>query len=188
MKSYITGTCGRGSQEDCLGSYNPNSTRHTDTSLKNYGRPWSWLLCNELGWAQAGAPVGWPSIVPRLVVPPYKMRQCTYSFPKSFPKARPPNTLNINKKYAGWNVNVPRLFFANGKRDPWREATVSSDFHPRQSTELQPIAVSDGFHCSDLITLFGAADKTVYDVQQLAIAYFTKWIKEWQDKNPGAVK
>ena len=64
---------------------------------------------------------------------------------------------------------------------------MSSDFYPRESTELQPIAVSDGFHCSDLITRYAAADKTVYNVQQLAISYFTKWIKEWQDKNPGAV-
>ncbi|KAJ1307848.1 hypothetical protein OPQ81_001929 [Rhizoctonia solani] len=104
------------------------------------------------------------------------------------PRHNFPNTFNINTKYAGWNVNVPRLFFANGKRDPWREATVSSDFYTRKSTKLQPIAVSDGFHCSDLLMRFGAADKTVYDVQQLAIAYFTKWIKEWQDKNPGAVK
>lgn len=116
------------------------------------------------------------------------MRQCTYFYPKSFPKPRLPNTLNINTKYAGWNVNEPRLFFANGKRDPWREVTVSSDFYNRKSTDLQPIAVSDGFHCSDLLTRFGAADKTVYDVQQLAIAYFTKWVKDWQAKHPEAVQ
>ncbi|CAE6424059.1 unnamed protein product [Rhizoctonia solani] len=188
MKGYIVGTCGSSSQEDCLGTYNPNSTFYTDTSIDNSWRSWNWLLCNEFGFAQAGAPLGWPSIVTRLVVPPYDMRQCTYFYPKSFPKARFPNTLNINTRYKGWNVNVPRLFFANGKRDPWREATMSSDFYPRKSTELQPIAVSDGFHCSDLLTRFGASDKTVYDVQQLAIAYFTKWIKEWQDKHPEAVK
>ncbi|KAF8699317.1 Serine protease S28, partial [Rhizoctonia solani] len=188
MKTYISEACGSSSQEDCLGSYNPNSTYYTDTSIDNSWRSWNWLLCNEFGFAQAGAPLGWPSIVTRLVVPPYDMRQCTYFYPKSFPKARFPNTLNINTKYKGWNVNIPRLFFANGKRDPWREATMSSDFYPRKSTDLQPIAVSDGFHCSDLLTRFGASDKTVYDVQQLAIAYFTKWIKEWQDKNPGAVK
>ncbi|CAE6447253.1 unnamed protein product [Rhizoctonia solani] len=188
MKNYVAETCGSSSQEDCLGSYNPNSTYYTDTSIDNSWRSWNWLLCNEFGFAQAGAPLGWPSIVTRLVVPPYDMRQCTYFYPKSFPKARLPNTLSINTKYKGWNVNVPRLFFANGKRDPWREATMSSDFYPRKSTELQPIAVSDGFHCSDLLTRFGAADKTVYDVQQLSIAYFTKWIKEWQDKHPEAVK
>ncbi|KAG8737421.1 hypothetical protein FRC10_008200 [Ceratobasidium sp. 414] len=188
MKSYIPSICGASTQEECLGSYSSNSTFYTDTSVDNSWRSWNWLLCNEFGFAQAGAPLGWPSVVTRLVVPPYDMRQCTYFYPTAFPKPRLPNTLNIDTKYQGWNVNVPRLFFANGKRDPWREVTVSSDFHNRRSTDLQPIAVSDGFHCSDLLTRYGTADPTVLAVQKLALAYMTKWIKEWQVKNPEALK
>ncbi|KAG8750277.1 hypothetical protein FRC12_012959 [Ceratobasidium sp. 428] len=188
MKGYIPSVCGTSNQEECLGSYNPNTTFYTDTSVDNSWRSWNWLLCNEFGFAQAGAPLGWPSVVTRLVVPPYDMRQCTYFYPTAFPKPRFPNTLNINTKYKGWNVNVPRLFFANGKRDPWREATVSADFYNRRSTDLQPIAVSDGFHCSDLLTRFGTADPTVLAVQKLALAYMTKWIKEWQVKHPEALK
>ncbi|KAG9096169.1 hypothetical protein FRC07_010976 [Ceratobasidium sp. 392] len=116
MKSYIPSICGSSTQEECLGSYNPNTTFYTDTSIDNSWRSWNWLLCNEFGFAQAGAPLLWPSIVTRLVVPPYDMRQCSYFYPKAFPKPRLPNTQNINTKYKGWNVNVPRLFFANGKR------------------------------------------------------------------------
>jgi hypothetical protein len=66
--------------------------------------------------------------------------------------------------------------------------TVNSDFHNRQSTDLQPIAVSDGFHCSDLLTRLGAVDPTVLSVQKLAVAYMTKWIKEWQVNHPDALK
>ncbi|QRV75298.1 Serine carboxypeptidase S28 [Ceratobasidium sp. AG-Ba] len=188
MKSYIPSICGLSSQEECLGSYNPNSTFYTDTSVDNSWRSWNWLFACIIGFAQAGAPLGWPTVVSRLVVPPYDMRQCPYFYPKAFPTPRFPNTLNINTKYRGWNVNVPRLFFANGKRDPWREATLNSDFYNRQSTDLQPIAVSDGFHCSDLLTRFGTADPTVLSVQKLALAYMTKWVKEWQVQHPEALK
>lgn len=56
--------------------------------------------------------------------------------------------------------------------DPWRDATVSSDFHFRNSSETQPIAISNGFHCSDLrIAAVGYADQSVKNVQDLGVAY-----------------
>lgn len=75
-------------------------------------------------------------------------------------------------------MNATRLFFANGQRDPWREATVSSDFHTRQSTAWQPIAVGDGWHCSDLLAN-SSVDPTVAKVQNSALAYLGKWHAEW---------
>ncbi|KAB5589289.1 hypothetical protein CTheo_7273 [Ceratobasidium theobromae] len=83
---------------------------------------------------------------------------------------------------------APRLFSANGKRDPWRKATVSSDFNPRESTDLQPIVVSEGFRTFDLPVRNGAADKMVYAFQQLAVVYFTQWVKEWQTEHLETVK
>lgn len=68
--------------------------------------------------------------------------------------------------------------------DPWRDATVSSDFHTRQGTPTQPIAEGDGFHCSDLLTEEGTADPTVLAVQQLALRTFKGWLAEW--KSPAA--
>lgn len=82
-----------------------------------------------------------------------------------------------NKLYGGWDATVERLIYANGIRDPWRDATVSSDFHRRQSTPLQPILVSDGFHASDLGTKENI-DPTVAKVQKTANAYITKWLTE----------
>ncbi|KAB5588585.1 Serine carboxypeptidase S28 [Ceratobasidium theobromae] len=188
MKDFVSKTCGSDTQEDCLGTYDTSMSFWTNTSLGNSWRSWRWMTCNELGWSKDGAPINWPSLISRLVTPYYDMRQCTYYFPTTFPQARPPNTSHINAKYGGWNIRAPRLFSTNGKRDPWREATVSSDFNPRESTDLQPIVVSEGFHTSDLQVRNGAADKTVYAVQQLAVAYFTKWVKEWQTEHPEAVK
>ena len=99
--------------------------------------------------------------------------------------------------YGGWNVNVDRLFFANGLRaysyplrsalacrshttnstgDPWREATVSADGLNKANTSTQPIYESDGFHCSDMDTQNGIVDETVYAVQIAALEYMKMWL------------
>ncbi|KAG8842495.1 hypothetical protein FRB91_004153, partial [Serendipita sp. 411] len=63
--------------------------------------------------------------------------------------------------------------------DPWREATVSSDYHRRRSTSRQPIHVlTSGYHCSDLLTRFNIAPD-IKQVQDTAVETFTKWIKEF---------
>ena len=59
---------------------------------------------------------------------------------------------------------------------------MSADGINRQSTDTQPIAISDGFHCSDLRTN-NAIDPTVKAVQDLANQYFTKWHGEWHVQN-----
>lgn len=64
--------------------------------------------------------------------------------------------------------------------DPWREATVSADGTHFPSTSWQPIAVGDGFHCSDLLTDNADVDETVLAVQQQGLAAMKEWLAEWQ--------
>jgi hypothetical protein len=64
--------------------------------------------------------------------------------------------------------------------DPWREATVSANGSPTSSTASQPIAISDGYHCSDLISRFGTADSTVLAVQQQGLAYMKTWLADFK--------
>lgn len=45
------------------------------------------------------------------------------------------------------------------------------------STSSQPIAISDGFHCSDLITDNGAVDSTVLAVQKQGLATIKNWLR-----------
>ena len=71
-------------------------------------------------------------------------------------------------------------------RDPWRDATVSSDFHMRQSTAEQPIAIGDGFHCSDLSTANAQVDATVAKVQAEALANMKTWLAEWTPSTSNA--
>ncbi|KAJ3558317.1 hypothetical protein NM688_g1004 [Phlebia brevispora] len=173
-ETYYALICGDDDAVDCLGSYDKDSSYYTDTSLDNANRSWLWFVCNQVGFFQEGAPVGHPTLVTRLVQPPYDERQCAWMFPGIDPV---PRTDQTNALYQGWNGHSTNLFFANGHRDPWREATVSADGHNEASTSTQPIAISDGFHCSDLITDNGAVDSTVLAVQQQGLAAISKWMK-----------
>ncbi|KAG7088568.1 hypothetical protein E1B28_012548 [Marasmius oreades] len=84
-----------------------------------------------------------------------------------------------NKKYHGWDLQVDRLFFANGIRDPWREATVAAQSLNKPSTLKQVLTLSDGFHCSDLSAAVGMVDHSVGEVQRKALEAFKGWLAEW---------
>ncbi|KZW00377.1 hypothetical protein EXIGLDRAFT_639437 [Exidia glandulosa HHB12029] len=183
--TYMDLTCGPGADVvDCLGTYDPTQAFWHNTTINNSGRSWTWFVCNWVGYFFDGAPQNWPSLTTRLVQPEYDERQCTYWFDKKLTKPTPPETERTNRVFKGWEGKVDRLFFANGARDPWREATMSTDFVNIASTETQPIAMSDGFHCTDLIISAGTTDVTVKQVQDLASAYMGKWVAEWHAANP----
>jgi hypothetical protein len=178
---YLSGLCGERTTEDCLGTYDPNSTFFTNTTVDNSWRSWNWIVCNDVGWLQEGVPKenGTPTIATRLVRPDYDLRQCSLMYPEAFPEPPVTNIDRVNTEYGGWEVVQPRTFFANGVRDPWRYATVSAPDSPAESKDDQPIGLSDGFHCSDLSLTRGAFDKTVSDVQNQGMDYITKWLTEW---------
>jgi hypothetical protein len=110
--------------------------READMTSWSY-RSWMWIVCNEVGFFQEGAPIYWPSLVSRLVNPPYDIvsamhdvvstkkmltdcylqRQCSYFFPEAYAKGQyAPNVAKTNAKYDGWFVHENNLFFANGQR------------------------------------------------------------------------
>lgn len=151
--------------------------------------PFSFMLslirCNEFGYLQDGAPDGHPTLVTRLVQPDYDLRQCHQMFPKTFPvplsvDAAEARVATTNHIYKGWDVQVEHLFFANGIRDPWREATLSASTHLVPSTDSQPIVLSNGFHCSDLGTISAMVDPTIGAVHTKALAAMKKWLAEWE--------
>lgn len=101
-------------------------------------------------------------------------------FSESEPPPMAAGVANINQQYHGWNVSIDRLFFANGQRDPWREATVSADGVNITGTSTQPVEVGDGFHCSDLVTANGLVDSNVLAVQTKALTFMKSWLAEWK--------
>ncbi|KAF9556830.1 hypothetical protein CPC08DRAFT_74131 [Agrocybe pediades] len=177
--TYYREICGTDDAVDCLGTYDATADFYTNTTIDNASRSWMWIVCNEVGYLQEGAPVGHPSLVTRLVQPPYDLRQCRLMFPGAFSTSSVPNTLATNVKFHGWNVRIKNLFFANGIRDPWKDATVSAAGINVPSTDSQPIGLGDGFHCSDLLTSSNI-DPTILAVQNQGLAAMKKFLASWK--------
>lgn len=106
---------GGGNLDECFGTYSVNGY-YTPTTTNNPTRSWLWLECNEFGFWQAGAPTGWPTIASRLVSPAWSRRQCAINFPEVFSATQTVDpAVAVNTKFKGWDVNLNRVFFANGK-------------------------------------------------------------------------
>ncbi|KAH7908620.1 peptidase S28 [Hygrophoropsis aurantiaca] len=177
--TYYAYVCGDEDAETCLGTYNASQAYYTDVTINNADRSWFWMVCNQVGYYQVGPPEGQPAIVSRILQPIYEERQCVDMFPQKFTTPPTPTVTQTDTMYEGWNVEVDRLFFANGLRDPWREATVSADGLNKANTTTQPIYEGDGFHCSDLLTENGIVDETIMTVQMAGLEYMKTWLAEW---------
>jgi len=173
---YTNHVCGDVDAETCLGTYNTSDPFWANITVDNATRSWFWIVCNQVGFYQVGPPLGQPAIVSRILQPIYQERQCVNMFPEKFSSPPSPSVSEVNKMYKGWNINVDRLFLANGLRDPWRDATVSADGLNKSNTTTQPIYESDGFHASDMLTANGEVDGTVYAVQRAGLEYMQKWL------------
>ncbi|RDX43248.1 peptidase S28 [Lentinus brumalis] len=175
--------CGSDDNDLCLGTYDSTNPYWSYTYAPNAGRSWQWLTCNEFGFNFDGAPASQPTIASRFVKAVWSERQCGYHFPGAFGSnsvVASPNAVGLNNLYQGWNTTAQRLIFANGIRDPWREATVAADGTTNAGSDMQPHLLSDGFHCSDLLVREGAASAKVKSVQDSAVSYMAKWIAEWK--------
>ncbi|KAG8926149.1 hypothetical protein FRC02_009178 [Tulasnella sp. 418] len=193
IKSEISAASCVGREEACYGTHDNTSTLWASTALKNDYRSWSWLYCNQFGWLFSGAPANWSTISTRLSNPDTEMRLCSLFFPKRFPfgisAGAAVNNTAFNNKYGGWDIKTKNVFFANGKLDPWRGVTLSSDLHNRKSNSTQPIVVADGgFHCSDLSMQQGDYDDSVKTVQDLGAAYTNLWLRDWYNKHENVTR
>ncbi|KIK95608.1 hypothetical protein PAXRUDRAFT_140281 [Paxillus rubicundulus Ve08.2h10] len=177
--TYYAYVCGDLDAETCLGTYDTTQSYWSDISINNAGRSWFWMVCNQVGYYQVGPPEGQPAIVSRILQPNYEERQCANMFPQKFYSPPAPSASEVDFMYEGWNVKVNKLFFANGLRDPWREATVSADGLYKLNTTTQPIYEGGGFHCSDLIAESGIVDETIRTVQMAGLEYMRTWLAEY---------
>ncbi|KAI6010844.1 serine carboxypeptidase S28-domain-containing protein [Pisolithus orientalis] len=164
--TYYQHVCGDADAETCLGTYNVSQSYWTSTAINNNERSWFWVVCNQVGFYLGGPPVGQPAIASRILTPEYSERQCVNMFPQKFSSPPQPAAAQVDEEYEGWGVEVDRLFFANGQRDPWREVTVSSDFIYKSSTDTQPI-------------YSGVVDASIARVQSAALGYMKTWLASW---------
>lgn len=61
---------------------------------------------------------------------------------------------------------------------------MSADGTNFTSTALQPIALGDGFHCSDMTLANAEADETIAAIQTQGLAAMKDWLSGWEV--PGA--
>ncbi|KAH6914760.1 serine carboxypeptidase S28-domain-containing protein [Coprinopsis sp. MPI-PUGE-AT-0042] len=152
---YYSQLCGITDAESCLGTF--------DTTLN--------FCCNEVGYLQNGAPEGHPSLVSRLIQPPYDLvTTMPINVPPSFSSTPVPNYSSINWKYKGWDAEVDRLIYVDG-------APVRRVAH----APFSPLYLTNAFHCSDLIPK-GTADPTVVEVRNKSLQQMSKWLKTWKPR------
>jgi len=175
---------------DCFNSFNASSPLFTDITVGNaIDRQWNWFLCNEpFAYWQDGAPENVPTIVSRLVTPAYWQRQCGLFFPKegnfTFGSNAGKTVNTVNAFTGGWDIaNTERLTWTNGEFDPWRTASVSSEFRPggpKVSTAAAPIhVIPDGVHCFDLLAENGQVNAGVQAVINAETAQIKAWVAEF---------
>jgi hypothetical protein len=190
---YLDGT----NNTNCFETHNASSLIFLDTTLSNTAnRQWVWMLCNEpFEWWPDGAPKPHPSISSRLVTAEYWARQCALYFPpgpnnETYGLAKGKTAHDVNTYTGGWNMtnNTTRLLYVNGEFDPWREASMSSDFRPggplNWTAQMPVFVVPGGSHCSDLYTENGVVNEGAKHVIDAVIRQLKVWVEEWPgDKN-----
>ncbi|KAH7317225.1 peptidase S28 [Rhexocercosporidium sp. MPI-PUGE-AT-0058] len=139
----------------CMDTYNTSMSYYNSYTVDNvWNKQWNWILCNQpLDFWQDGAPRGTPTIVSRLVTAEYWQRQCGLLFPEvngyTYGSTNPNiNVHSVNKYTKGWRLDdTARLIWTNGEFDPWRTASMSSEFRPGgplDSTAQHPLQIIPG--------------------------------------------
>ncbi|KAH6652526.1 serine carboxypeptidase S28 [Truncatella angustata] len=194
---YIPGYCASYGYDDWSGDYNVQCWDSYNTSMQIFhdwsvdspnGRTWVWMTCNEpLFYWQTGAPSNVPTVMTRLATPEYYDRQCGLYFPRegrnTYGSNRGLTADSVNRRTKGWyNTDLPRLLYVNGEADPWRSASVASEFRPggpfNGTSETPAIIMEGARHCNDLLQK-NSVHPSVAAAQAAAISQFEEWVGEY---------
>ncbi|KAI1408017.1 putative serine peptidase [Hypoxylon sp. FL1857] len=163
-----------------------------NTWRNTFDRQWVWLRCNyPLFYYQTGAPANRPTIFTRLANTDYYQRQYDLFFPKegsyTYGSASGKRADTINAHTNGWNLpshldEGSRLLFVNSELDPWRPASVASEFRPSgplvSTHDVPSIIIPGSRHCDDL-RVMNAANEDVRKAQADIVAQIAKWTNEF---------
>jgi hypothetical protein len=145
------------------------------------------MLCNEpFGWYQVGPTVSdGTNIVSNQLRPEQYSRRCDLEVPKTNGYVTGATTGwtedHLNLWTQGWDAPYTRVFFVNGEFDPWRSATLSSDYRPGgkvNSTTTPVYVVKGGVHTPELFV--NEKNPNTWPVVQAAMSQMGVWLKEWK--------
>lgn len=148
---------------------------------------------NSFEYWQAGSTkstVGFPAPLYNVE---YWRRQCPLYFPEvnghQVGMVKGVRAEDVNKRTGGWdNVNTTRLLWVNGEYDPWRSASVASDFRPGGpfvGDEDRPAyVIPKAAHCNDMIVKNAAVNAGVKKVVDAEVKKMKQWVDEFYKKKP----
>ncbi|KAI1643959.1 peptidase S28 [Daldinia loculata] len=177
----------------CFDTYNSSSPMFTDqTGANGFGRTWVWMTCNDpFFYYQTGAPVNRSTVFSRLANADYWQRQCELFFPEegkfTYGSALGKTASDINAHTKGWQLPEyldaeSRLLWVNGEFDPWRSASVASEFRPRGPLASTPnvpsILIPSSRHCNDLLVQ-NAVNPDIKKTQADVVSQIAKWTNDF---------
>ncbi|KAK2020698.1 endoprotease [Colletotrichum zoysiae] len=193
--SFLPGKCDSYGYSDwagqsnvqCYDTVNPSWQAFQDHSVHNtIDRSYYWMTCSFFLFRMTGAPKDKPTIVSRLVTTSYFERQCNILFPSkgnsTYRELRKTASEAMNILTGGWDHRGKRILFTNGELDPWRSASLSSEFRPggpMLGTPEQPITLIKGVqHCADMLVRNRVND-SVREAMDIGIAQLSAWVAEF---------
>ncbi|KAI0095404.1 peptidase S28 [Daldinia grandis] len=177
----------------CFDTYNASSPMFTDqTGTNGFGRTWVWMTCNDpFFYYQTGAPVNRSTVFSRLANADYWQRQCELFFPEegefTYGSALGKTASDINSLTGGWQLPEyldaeSRLLWVNGEFDPWRSASVASEFRPggplASTPDVPSILIPGSRHCNDL-RVQNAVNPDIEKAQADVVSQIAKWTNEF---------
>ncbi|KAG5942773.1 hypothetical protein E4U53_007161 [Claviceps sorghi] len=184
-------SCGDNTSK-CYNTHNANALFYTDTSVANSDRQFRWLLCNEaLEYSQTGSDasgVGWP---PRILSLAYFRQNCYSLFPDinghRVGMAKGVTGTSVIRRTGGWSMtNTTRLMWVNGENDPWRSASVASDFRPGGrflGDEDHPsYVIPHGSHCIDALKENADVNEGARKVMEAEMKKMKEWVQDFYKK------
>ncbi|KAI1466238.1 peptidase S28 [Daldinia caldariorum] len=203
-EQYLPGYCASYGYEEwknnynvaCFDTYNASSPMFTDqTQANTFGRTWVWMTCNEpFFYYQTGAPVNRSTVFTRLASANYWQRQCELFFPEegkfTYGSALGRTASDINAYTKGWHIPEyldaeSRLLWVNGEFDPWRSASVASEFRPggplASTPDVPSILIPGSRHCNDL-RVQNAVNSDIKKAQADIISQIANWTNDFYMK------
>jgi hypothetical protein len=144
------------------------ATSTSSTSEVANSRSWSWMTCNEVGWFQTASGLLRPSLLDIT----YFKNVCTYLFDGINGLA---DEEEVNNRYGSINPRQTRVYFTNGKVDPWSTLGVH---YPDESVERRAVFIPGESHCADLGAYNASLRTNLTIAQESIMEQMSAWMNE----------
>ncbi|KAK6950614.1 hypothetical protein Daesc_007138 [Daldinia eschscholtzii] len=134
-----------------------------------------------------GAPLNRSTVFSRLASADYWQRQCELFFPKegdfTYGSGLGKTASDTNVHTKGWQLPEyldaeSRLLWVNGEFDPWRSASVASEFRPggplSSTPDVPSILIPGSRHCNDL-RIQNAVNPDIKKTQADVVSQIANW-------------